>query len=224
MTEREWLHATDPNALLMFLRQRRQAGDRKLRLFAVACCRRLQPLFGHPDSLSAIEVAERFAEGDATTEELRHAEELAMWAGDDASWHCMQEAAVAWAAAAPAQDGGMRAAHAAVYEIRQVYAGEGPKRDEEDRAQCDLLREVIGNPFRPVTVQPARRLWNQGTVAALARAIYDERAFDRLPVLADALEEAGCDNEAVLAHLRGPGPHVRGCWAVDRLLGKEETR
>ena len=70
-------------------------------------------------------------------------------------------------------------------------------------------------------MDPAWLAWNGGTVRKLAEAIYDERAFDRLPVLADALEEAGCADEGVLRHCRGGGPHVRGCWVIDLILGKE---
>jgi hypothetical protein len=88
------------------------------------------------------------------------------------------------------------------------------------RLQCDLLRDVFGNPFRPVAADPAWLRWNDRTVVKVARAIYEERAFERLPVLADALEDAGCTEEAILAHLRGPGPHVRGCWALDLLRGE----
>jgi hypothetical protein len=84
-------------------------------------------------------------------------------------------------------------------------------------AQCDLLRDLIGNPFRPVAVASA---WLTPTVRALAQGVYEERAFDRLPILADALEEAGCADPDLLGHLRGPGPHVRGCWAVDLLSAK----
>jgi hypothetical protein len=80
-----------------------------------------------------------------------------------------------------------------------------------------LLRCVVGNPFRPVAADPA---WRTSTVVALAEAVYADRAWDRLPILADALEDAGCTDPAVLGHLRGPGPHARGCWAVDLLLGK----
>jgi len=79
------------------------------------------------------------------------------------------------------------------------------------------LREVLGNPFRPVSVAPT---WLTPQVLAVARAVYDERRWDDLPFLADALEEAGCTNEAILSHCRGPGPHVRGCWALDVILGK----
>jgi len=84
--------------------------------------------------------------------------------------------------------------------------------------QADLLREVVGNPFRQIDVRPD---WVTPVVASLAWASYTERAFDRLPILADALEDAGCADDAILLHLRGPGPHVRGCWALDRLLGKD---
>jgi hypothetical protein len=80
-----------------------------------------------------------------------------------------------------------------------------------------LFRDVFGNPFRPVRLSTS---WQTQTVLALATAIYDEVAFDRMPVLADALEEASCDHPDVLAHCRGDGPHVRGCWVVDLVLGK----
>src|SRR5581483_3527580 len=83
---------------------------------------------------------------------------------------------------------------------------------------CDLLREIFGNPFRPVTVNST---WLTSNVISLAQTIYDERAFDRMPILADALEDAGCTNAEILQHCRQPGEHVRGCWVVDLLLGKE---
>lgn len=87
----------------------------------------------------------------------------------------------------------------------------------EEVVQVALLRDTFGNPLRPVIADPA---WLTSTAVALARTIYEERAFDRLPILADALEEAGCDNADVLTHLRGDGPHVRGCWALDLVLGR----
>jgi hypothetical protein len=98
-------------------------------------------------------------------------------------------------------------------------------RSEEDmrdwmKVDCNLIRDLLGNPFRPVKVKKAWLTWNARTIPAIAQAIYDDRTFDRLPILADALEEAGCDNADMLSHLRGPGPHVRGCWAVDLILGK----
>jgi len=82
-----------------------------------------------------------------------------------------------------------------------------------------LVREIFGNPFRPFVVESAWLAWDGGTVSHLARGIYDESAFDRLPVLADALEDAGCDDRAALDHCRSAGPHVKGCWVVDAVLG-----
>ncbi|VTR98013.1 Uncharacterized protein (Fragment) OS=uncultured bacterium PE=4 SV=1 [Gemmata massiliana] len=75
----------------------------------------------------------------------------------------------------------------------------------------------MGNPFRPVTFDSS---WLTSTVSALAAGIYTESAFDRLPILADALQDAGCDNEDILTHFRSDGPHVKGCWALDLVLGK----
>jgi hypothetical protein len=88
-------------------------------------------------------------------------------------------------------------------------------------AQGNLIRDIFGNPFRPSPpLPPAVLAWGDGTVRRIADGIYKERAFDRLPILADALLDAGCDNEYLLAQLRSEGSHVRGCWALDLLLGK----
>ncbi|MBL8795184.1 MAG: hypothetical protein JNM56_14865 [Planctomycetia bacterium] len=84
--------------------------------------------------------------------------------------------------------------------------------------QSCLLRDILGNPFRPVTVDPT---WRTSTVVSLAQGIYDERAFDRLPILADALEDSGCTNADMLNHCRQPGEHVRGCWVLDLILSKD---
>lgn len=86
--------------------------------------------------------------------------------------------------------------------------------------QARLLRDIFGNPFRPVAVESSWLAWNDGTVVKMAQGIYDDGAFDRLPVLADALEDAGCHNTDIHDHCRRPGQHVRGCWVVDLLLGK----
>jgi hypothetical protein len=82
-----------------------------------------------------------------------------------------------------------------------------------------IFREIFANPFHPLAVN---RRWLNPTVRSLAARIDDEQAFDPLlPILADALEDAGCTDRAILEHCRGPGPHVRGCWVVDLLLGKQ---
>ncbi len=83
-----------------------------------------------------------------------------------------------------------------------------------------IMRDVFGNPFQSVPVDTSWVAWNDGTVRKLAQLIYDDRDFDRLPLLADALEDAGCTDAAILSHCREPGEHVRGCWVVDLLLGK----
>src|SRR5262249_8615865 len=88
----------------------------------------------------------------------------------------------------------------------------------ERRSQARILFDIFGNPFHPVALGPASL---KPTVVSLAQAIYDERAFDRLPILADALEDAGCNNADILNHCRQPGDHVRGCWVVDLVLGRE---
>jgi hypothetical protein len=89
----------------------------------------------------------------------------------------------------------------------------------ERRAQTMLVREIFGNPFRPVAFNAA---WRTTDVMLLAKGIYEERAFDRMPILADALQDAGCENDDILNHLRdATATHVRGCWALDLVLGKE---
>jgi hypothetical protein len=92
----------------------------------------------------------------------------------------------------------------------------------ERATQAALLRDVLGNPFRPSPRLPhAVFAWNDRTSPRIAEHIYEERAFDRLPILADALLDAGCEDEELIGHCRSQGPHVRGCWAIDLLLGKE---
>src|SRR5262249_39052390 len=94
-------------------------------------------------------------------------------------------------------------------------------------ATAALLRDIVGNPFRPVTLGPAWLVCPGGTVLKLAQACYDDRLLpsghldrERLAVLGDALEEAGCTDAGLLGHLRSPGPHVHGCWGLDAGLGK----
>jgi hypothetical protein len=89
--------------------------------------------------------------------------------------------------------------------------------DKELARQAQTVRDIFGNPFRPVAFDPS---WRTSTVVALAEGVYADRAFDRLPILADAIEDAGCDHPDILAHCRGAGPHVRGCWVVDLVLGR----
>jgi hypothetical protein len=222
MTEAEWLTGHDPDTLLNFVGG--GASNRRLRLFACACCRRLWGLFLADECRQAVEVAERFADGRAGEEQLRQAHRLAAGAHDAFRWraHAAPFAATqhplcrAEGAGGPAGCAWLGAA------VRNAsLRPDGSEAGGEGQAQAGLLRCVLGNPFRPLPpVNPGWLAWEGATVAKLAASIYDERAFDRLPILADALEEAGCADGQFLAHLRGPGPHARGCWALDLLLGQ----
>jgi hypothetical protein len=208
VTESEWMACSDPTPMLEFLRGK--AGDRRLRLFAVACCRRIWPLLTDERSRKGVEVAEQYADGRVSDEELRAV------SGEAAS------VGVGFGV----QFGPANAAHFAALPGRvhpdrcAMFAARAVAHAAEPAAQAGLIRCLWGNPFRRVAVAPSRLSWNDGTVVRQAQTIYEDRAFDRLPILADALEEAGCTDAGILGHLRGPGPHVRGCWVVDLLLGK----
>lgn len=309
MTEAEWLGSNDPQRLLQYLQAMRSAAgvgespypvprvsDRKLRLFACACARQVWHLLTDPRSRQAVEVAERFADGQATEKELDEARRVAY---------------ASYVAANAAANDAASAAYATSY-----YAARTAASDAASSAQADLLRDIVGNQKRPPvatarpicpeclgsgelatshrftcyacdgegTVGPVNP-WLTPDVRSLAQAAYEERdptswRLDpvRLAILADALEEAGCPVEEscpkcngsrylpdaekiidrfrqplsqasaevyldavrigivdqkpcacgvgcvphpLLSHLRSPGPHVRGCWAVDLILGKE---
>jgi hypothetical protein len=228
MTEAEWLVCEDPRPMLELLG--RKADSRKLRLFAAACARRLSHLLDDERSRRALELAERYADrgkkGPPSRNELRQAE-LEAWRvahamnnGPDYSRYNAARSAMEAAASTP-----LRAAQGAAEHAAHAVSAPRPQRSKERAAQADLLRCVFGNPWRPSTLNPA---WLTPAVVSLAAAAYNERNLpagtldaNRLAVLADALEDAGCTDADLLSHLRSPGPHVRGCWAVDLLLGKE---
>lgn len=293
MTESEWLASNDPAAMLRFLPEvwalrtedsfPSSATDRKLRLFACACCRQVWHLLtddapcpgcdgrGRIEanrtgyticslcdgsrrvnrSRRAVEVAERYADGEATESERKQAE------------------ANAWAVEGSGVQG---CAWAAVTRDMQYVGREMHEEYLLPATQAGLLRCIVGNPFRPVTipwevgpqvvVNPKTRMtefvkeyrwcpWLTPAVVKVARSIYDDRRFEELPILADALEEVGCTEAALLGHLRElarcpecngndawrygegftcdtchcagtvPAPHARGCWVLDLILGRE---
>jgi hypothetical protein len=220
VTEAEWLTGTDPRPLLEHLG--RKARSRKLRLFAVACCRRAWKRLRDEACRGAVEVAEGFADHRVSNQEREQVTRaVRALCGPRAracyglAYHVVRGTRYTFV------DARIAAAHAnwTVTGVRQV--GDNPATEAaESAAQCRLLRDIYGNPFRAVAIDTTWLAWDGGTVRKLAQAIYDERAFERLPVLADALEEAGCADSAVLSHCRQPGEHVRGCWVVDLLLGK----
>jgi hypothetical protein len=196
--------------MLAFLRG--QASERKLRLFAVACCRRIWHLLPHEWSRHAVEAAERYADGASSSVHLAEARQRAGWA---AAWSGHGEAAEA-AAGTAAEPG-----EVAWVETTAARAGWAEaSRGGQSQCQCDLLRDIF-RPFRPSPPLPAAVLaWSDGIVVRLAQAMYEARDFSNLALLADALLDAGCADEALLAHCRSGGEHVRGCWAVDGVLGK----
>jgi hypothetical protein len=211
VTEAEWLTRADPIPMLEFLRHR--VFERQLRLFACGCCRRLWPIL--PTAVKAVvPIVEEDADGQVTHAQysvfvIAHAGQapegharllrgLAYFPGN--VWHpdCMRavrEVALACAA----------------FELRSPSA-------RRNAAQADTLRDIFGNPFRTVAFRPE---WRTDTAVALAEQMYESREFSAMPILADALQDAGCENTDVLAHCREAGPHVRGCWVVDLVLGKE---
>jgi hypothetical protein len=232
MTEAEWLACDDPEAMFRFAEDR--VSERKLRLFSVACCRRVWRHLIDPRSRAAVEVAERFADGRATVAELdeayRHASQAYTAGGEAFHGHrtdierphsiSAHGAAVSLTQAdAKSVDASRGAAYSTFHNISPYTDEElaGAVKPEQ-AAQLPLLRCVVGNPFRAAALDPA---WRTSTVLALANGIYDEKAFDRTPILADALQDAGCENELMLDHLRHDEAHARGCWVVDLVLGKE---
>jgi hypothetical protein len=216
MTEVEWLSCKDdPTPMLDFLGPR--ASSRLMRLFACACIRRIYYLLKEECSRIALEVAERFADGQATAQECEGVLAAVMAANESAGDFTFQEGFQYWKPATALTSDAFKAALAIVQPWMWKRAG----LPDELEMQCRLLRDIFGNPFRRVAIDPSWLTWNVGMTPQLAQTIYDERRFQDLPVLADALEEAGCTNAAILAHCRQPGEHVRGCWVVDLLLGKE---
>lgn len=222
VTERQWLTVKSWEPLYNAVNSARNA--RKLRLFACACCRRLWPLLVDLRCRVAVQTAEAFADGVANKAELAEAGKTARRVGKELSrqrpdgWGArageLAIEAVQLATHAPRQDLFlvMFAAADAIAKARTRTAV------EEKAAQGNLLRDIFGNPFRPVAFAPE---WRTDTAAALAKQMYESRDFGAMPILADALQEAGCDSEEVLNHCRGDGPHVRGCWVVDLVLGKK---
>jgi hypothetical protein len=205
MTEAEWLACTDPQPMLEFLRGR--TSERKLRLVAVACVRRYWTV----DSVirQLIRVSELYADGITGWVDLAAVRKLARGFQRQAMQRDVgMGAGAVQAVASVAHPSAFTAAQRVVRAILPERA-------------THAIQEIIGNPFLPLPTPPAAILnWNCGTVVKLAQTIYDEHAFDRLPILADALEDAGCTDQDILAHLRDTGPHTRGCWPVDLLLGK----
>lgn len=293
VNEELWFSCVEPTPMLEFLQE--IAGDRKSRLFACSCCRRIWNLITEPCSRSAVEVAEQFADEPASEQDRFRVftvaiQEANRWANGGSALHAAcgggafaaafaiaetetienagdaviiaecrspnfmrtptliaaleasgtaSSAALAWAESrqewfgweeedqtnvevAVVAEGALLAAAVGIFEAtpdtdwEHVYQ---KVQVVEEEAQCDLLRDIFGNPFRPA---PFSSSWRTDTALVLARQMYDSRDFSAMSILADALQDAGCDNDDILAHCRDANQvHVRGRWVVDLVLGKE---
>ena len=241
MTEAEWFACTDPRPMLEFLK--RQASARKVRLFAVACCRRVWSSLKHEEFRDAVRNAESFADGLAERAEMFQAYEKAraifVTLRDNQNGPC--GALTASFFPGPPKSLLRRVVDAldppwwedeldrgephglalvtAEHAARAAADLQGDKCAEQaERAeQTALVHCLFGNPFRP---RPVRAAWLTGEVRALADGIYAQHAFDRLPLLAEALEASGCTHADLIEHCRSGRGHARGCWVVDLLLDK----
>jgi hypothetical protein len=227
MTEAEWLACEEPVAMTEFLKAR--ASERRNRLVIAGCFRRLLLLLAtdsdlHQLALSVVAVAEQFADSNSSQDELQQARDRieAYWQGalDDPQWLTAEAMAAMLSTNLSYAVNGISFSldAAAILASAKPRSRRGPSRVGEQLAQVGLIRDIFGNPFRPVAFSPA---WRTDTAVALAEQMYESRDFGAMPILADALQDAGCDSEEVLSHCRGVGPHVRGCWVVDLVLDKE---
>jgi hypothetical protein len=233
MNEMAWLTGSDPTPMLNGVQGRPRR--RKLRLFSCACCRRMWALLPR-ESREGVEAAEQFADGLSSRPELdcawgkAYAAVLALpriWSYE-AIWlrYATSSAAECGSSDAATTRGALKIASTAADSIALNAAVGGRKcqfdhtravtRNAELIAQAGLVRDIFGNPFRRFAVLPE---WRTETAVALAKLTYESGEFGALPILADALQDAGCDDEAMLTHCRGPGPHTRGCWVIDSVLG-----
>jgi hypothetical protein len=220
MTEAEWLAATDPPSMLRALR--RAGSDRKARLLMVAACRRGEYLLDEPEYLALLGAVERVAEGELSPASLARYRtncppvqfgEQQLWEEDSEE---LNQSNLIKHAVWLSGGSNLRYLEACLLEAAQGLRRR-PAIHEELRDQCRLIYDIFGNPFRPVPFSPE---WRTETAVALAAQMYESRDFSAMPILADALQDAGCENGDILDHCRGPGPHVRGCWVVDLILGK----
>ena len=237
MTLEEWLGCENEEALWHELAR---FGDRPLRLFACACLRRVWPLLPAESWREAVEASEQYADGRLREAELLDAWSKAeletaegFWIGRNSSWlaahfcdcpGCQRndEASLLVEMRDAIQQSDWMAARAACYAANLIAWEAEPRRREKARvaerqAQYPLFCDILGKPAR-THFDPAWPRWNQGCVKKMARVIFRNGQFADLPILADALEEAGCASEAILSHCRREKTHVRGCWVLDGLL------
>jgi hypothetical protein len=232
MTEEEWLNSRLPHELIVFLKRESspKIPIRRLRLYLCGCWRDLLTNLQEREIPYHLVVAEKYADGHLSLDELNLVREsqkrlLSSQRTSRSSQQVLIDTMLAthkrlWDAALQVTSLVLQL-RAGDYsdrfkpEVAEVWRG---RRHAERPRFAQMLRDIFGNPFRPVAFDPR---WRTSDSVGVARGIYEDRAFERMPILADALMDAGCDDEQVLSHCRGEGPHVRGCWVVDLVLGKE---
>jgi hypothetical protein len=212
MTEEEWFAESDTRRLLR--RVSGKVSPRKLRLFMVGWCRFNRERITVPVVFEAMDLAERFAEGRASKKQVE-----TLFDQCRGTVFGMPNGYLLWPDSKQMEE----CVHRFCLNGENWEPGRSDDHGESHRAgqlaRSLLFRDIVGNPFRPVAFDPA---WRTSTAVALARQMYDSREFGAMPILADALQDAGCEDEAILNHCRDANqPHVRGCWVVDLVLGKE---
>jgi len=243
VTEAKWLarprHAWPRLCAMIRFLERHDGNRRRLRLFASACCRGAWDLLRLGGARGAVELAEAWADGEVSGAQLAaahghpdfarlEAELSGEGAAEIGLSYCVVAAIrAARALASPSPDIPDIARATSLDLARDFPVDSGWARSGEWRGvrpdeaalggHLRALRDIFGNPFRPAGFDPR---WRTAEVTALARGIYEDRALDQLPVLADALMDAGCADDAILEHCGLKGPHVRGCWVVDLARGK----
>ena len=221
MTEAEWLGCEDPERMfqgparpiLDYDRETWQQSKRRRKLFCAACAQLVSNLIVAEESRRALAWLEESVDEEPPAEERADVVGGAKWAAEGGRDYDRDAEGVAAELVCDAVAGDVELVLG--YLLRSL---EDALPENVPSRVAGLMRDIVGNPFRPVTLDPR---WLTPNVVALAQTIYDERAFERMPILADALMDAGCDSADVLEHCRKGGEHVRGCWVVDLLLGKE---
>jgi hypothetical protein len=231
MTEQQWLDCTDPTSMLTFMRAK--VSERKWRLFACACYRRAMAIQAELSQSGSVIVvpmeitlAENYADHQVSYDELAQLyrrktgfplsfNEFFLFGGGETSLIHPDPLPLEFVrslATWPSEAAASRSMTAI-----EVTAA----RAIEQKRHREMIHCLVGNPFNAISLDPVWLSWSDHTVGKIAQAIYDNCVFDQMPILADALEEAGCTEPSILDHCHSGGEHVRGCWVVDLLLGKE---
>jgi hypothetical protein len=224
-SESAWFKSKTPISLFQTLKGKKM--PRQRRLIAVEACLPWIAEMQDRKSRQAVEVADRFLNGVASADELEQAFLSAQKIAEKRIEECHRatenkaERWNAWRLCYAAQLCATRSgSDEAALEILKRTTRMRPEADEAENVKlCELIRDIVGNPFRPVPkLDPVWLSWNESVIGKLARSMYETRQFKDMPILGDALEEAGCDDEQVLTHCRSTAEHVRGCWVIDWVL------